>query len=119
MSALKSIMSWGLGRKHEHAPMDKLFTKTDPAADGEECLQDCQSCSIRYPRNFKVDEDDNLYAGVKGWSTHLIVGTGKTDWVRDVTDEKGSVMEAVGKASAPENGVSLNSGSEEERGVEC
>ena len=27
----------------------------------------------------------------------MLVATGKTDWVRDVTDQKGSVMEAVGK----------------------
>lgn len=27
----------------------------------------------------------------------MIVGTGKSDWVRDVTDEKGSLMQAVGK----------------------
>lgn len=106
MVDLKSIVSWGLGRKHDHAAIDKLFTKTDPASDGDECLHDCESCSVKYPASFSIDEDDKLYGGVKGWSTHLIVATGKTDWVRDVTDEKGSVMEAVGKANAPENGVS-------------
>lgn len=111
MSAFKSIVSWGLGWKPDHAPIDKLFTKTDPTADGEECLHDCDSCSIKYPRSFKIDEDDKLYGGVKGWSTHLIVATGKTDWVRDVTDEKGSVMEAVGKADAPDNGKLMLSAS--------
>ena len=35
-----------------------------------------------------------------------MVATGKTDWVRDVADEKGSVMQAVGKSSGPTNGVS-------------
>lgn len=43
-----------------------------------------------------------------GWDTHLVVATGKTDWVRDVADEVGSVMEAVGKleeAKKPSNGV--------------
>ena len=85
--------------------MGQLFAKTDPATDGEDCLHDCESCSIKYPRGFKIDEEDVLYGEVKAWSTHLLVGTGKTDWVRDVTDEKGSVMEAVGKADAPSNGV--------------
>lgn len=28
---------------------------------------------------------------------HAIVATGKTDWLRDVKDEKGSVMMALGK----------------------
>jgi hypothetical protein len=86
---------------------DSLFTKTDPAVDGEACLTDCESCSIRFPRKFEVESDDKLYGNIAGWNTHLIVATGKTDWVRDVSDEKGSVMEAVAKADEPTNGVSL------------
>lgn len=83
-----------------------LFTKTDPAVDGEDCLKDCESCHISYPRKFEIDQDDKLYGNIGGWNTHLIVATGKTDWVRDVADEKGSVMEAVAKAEEPTNGVS-------------
>ena len=74
-----------------------LFPQTTAAVDGDESLHDCSSCTVHYPSKFSIDEDDTLYGQVKGWDTHLIVGTGKTDWVRDVTDEKGSVMEAVGK----------------------
>ncbi|KAI6888342.1 sucrase/ferredoxin-like family protein [Hortaea werneckii] len=74
-----------------------LFPPTDPAIDGDECLHDCASCSIQYPRKFAIDEDDKLYGEIKGWNRHLLVATGKTDWVRDVEEEKGSVMEAVGK----------------------
>lgn len=88
------------------ARMEALFAKTDAAADGDECLHDCESCSVKYPRGFKVDEDDVLYGQVKGWSTHVLVGTGKADWVRDVADEKGSVMEAIHKAGGVTNGVS-------------
>jgi hypothetical protein len=87
---------------------DSLFTKTDPAVDGDACLTDCESCHIQYPRKFgEIDEDDKLYGNIAGWNTHVIVATGKTDWVRDVGDEKGSVMEAVAKADEPTNGVSL------------
>lgn len=85
---------------------DSLFPKTDPAIDGDDCLEDCSSCSIRYPRKFEIEEDDKLYGNIAAWSTHIIVATGKTDWVRDVGDEKGSVMEAVAKADEPTNGVS-------------
>ncbi|KAI6806546.1 sucrase/ferredoxin-like family protein [Hortaea werneckii] len=74
-----------------------LFAPTDPAIDGDECLHDCASCSIQYPRKFAIDEDEKLYGEIKGWNRHLLVATGKTDWVRDVEEEKGSVMEAVGK----------------------
>lgn len=82
-----------------------LFLPTDPTTDGEECLHDCSSCSVKLPRKWSIDTEDSLYGHVNEWETHLIVATGKCDWVKDVCDEKGSVMEAVGKADAPTNGV--------------
>ena len=88
------------------APEGQLFTKVDPAVDGEDCDHDCSTCTIKYPAKFSIDEEEPLYGHVKGWATHLLVATGKSDWVRDVADEKGSVMEAVEKASKPSNGVS-------------
>jgi len=94
--SLKSLMSSVLGRGSSGAGsgatpgVTELFAKTDPARDGDECLHDCDSCTVH----------------VKGWSTHVLVGTGKADWVRDVADEKGSVMEAIDRADAPTNGVS-------------
>ena len=74
-----------------------LFPSVDPSIDGDDCDHDCASCTVHYPAKFSIDEDDKLYGHVKGWSTHLVVATGKSDWVRDVADEKGSVMEAVGR----------------------
>ncbi|KAK3210364.1 hypothetical protein GRF29_44g2472727 [Pseudopithomyces chartarum] len=92
---------------------DALFPTTDPTADGDDCLRDCASCTIKYPRKFTIDEDEELYGHVKGWSTHLIVATGKTDWVRDVADEKGSIMEAVDKGDVkPSNGRLMLSASD-------
>lgn len=86
---------------------DKLFTKVDPAVDGEDCLHDCATCTVKYPAKFDIDHEDELYGHVKGWATHLLVATGKSDWVRDVADEEGSVMEAIEKGGLePSNGVS-------------
>jgi len=86
---------------------DALFPRTRPDVDGEECLHDCESCSVHYPRKFAIDEEDALYGQVKGWARHLIVATGKTDWVRDVQEEIGSVMEAVGKHGEDVRGGNL------------
>lgn len=87
--------------------MYKLFPKTDPLVDGEECLWDCDSCTRKYPAKFSIDEEDELFGKVDRWDTHLIVATGKDDWIRDVADERGSIMEAVGKGDTkPANGVS-------------
>ena len=91
--------------QQEPASARSLFAATDAAVDGEACLHDCDSCHVAYPRGFKIDEADVLYGHVKGWSTHLLVATGKTDWVRDVEDEKGSVMQALGRCpQKPANG---------------
>ncbi|KAL8649371.1 MAG: hypothetical protein Q9226_005603 [Calogaya cf. arnoldii] len=94
------------------APEGALFPKVDPALDGEDCDHDCESCSIKYPAKFKIDEDDKLYGHVNAWATHMLVATGKTDWVRDVSDEKGSVMEAVRDCEVePSNGKLMLSAS--------
>ena len=94
------------GTPAENTPLHALFRKVDPAIDGEDCDHDCESCIVSLPKGFKIDEDDKLYGYVKEWSTHVLVATGKTDWVRDVADEKGSVMEAISKADVkPSNGV--------------
>ncbi|MCJ1290950.1 hypothetical protein MMC34_002492 [Xylographa carneopallida] len=94
---------------HEHgfttAPAGALFPQVDPAVDGPDCALDCASCTVHYPAKFSIDEEEKLYGMVKGWATHMLVATGKTDWVRDVQDEKGSVMEAVGRwKGEPANG---------------
>ncbi|KAF2220814.1 Sucrase/ferredoxin-like-domain-containing protein [Elsinoe ampelina] len=83
----------------------ELFPITNPEVDGEECLHDCESCTVKYPSKWSIDEDDQVYGHINGWSTHLLVATGKTDWVRDVSDENGSVMEAVKDSNIqPTNG---------------
>ncbi|ORY62699.1 Sucrase/ferredoxin-like-domain-containing protein [Pseudomassariella vexata] len=89
----------------------ELFPPTNPEIDGEDCSHDCESCHISYPRGFKIEESDLLYGNIKGWSTHVLVATSKTDWVRDVEHEKGSVMQAFGKADKPANGRMMLSAS--------
>ena len=84
-------------------PNVTLFPKTNPSLDGDDCLHDCASCTIKYPAKWSIDESGKLYGEVKGWSRHLIVATGKSDWVRDVTDEKGSIMEAVADSQIKPN----------------
>lgn len=89
---------------HQAKPF--IFPKVDPAIDGDDCDHDCATCEIQYPKGFKIDEDEKLYGHVNGWATHILVATGKTDWVKDVSDEKGSVMEAVRDCKVePSNGV--------------
>jgi hypothetical protein len=104
-SLINSAKAFAIGDSGSKASMHDLFTKVDKAVDGEDCDHDCSSCSIRYPKGFKVEEGDDLYGFIKGWSTHVLVATGKTDWVHNVADEKGSVMQAIDAAKGPTNGV--------------
>jgi hypothetical protein len=120
MSAIRSLLNTALetisgastpapGTPPNATTLEELFPKVDPAVDGPDCDHDCETCEVSLSKGFKINEDDKLYGYVKGWSTHVLVATGKTDWVRDVADEKKSVMEAFGKSSVkPRNGVSVN-----------
>jgi hypothetical protein len=87
MASLKSFLPFGKGGKGAGGGGDgkpgvtSLFTKTDPAVDGDDCLHDCASCSVKYPARFKIEESDALYGHVKAWEAHLVVATGKADWV--------------------------------------
>lgn len=66
---------------------DGLFPCTSAAVDGPESEQDCESCSIKYPRIWWVNESADIYGEVSEWSTHIIIATGKTDWVGDADIE--------------------------------
>ncbi|KAL0633950.1 hypothetical protein Q9L58_007133 [Maublancomyces gigas] len=83
-----------------------LVTCEHDGDDDDDCDHDCAACpsagdgTSGYGKAFDkvgVDNDSELYGGVKKYSRHVIVATGETDWVRDVEDIKGSVMEALGK----------------------
>ncbi|AEO64138.1 58c3bf22-3464-4250-90a2-1ace7022ab8b [Thermothielavioides terrestris] len=107
-SALRSLINGAkalaIGNSGSKAALHELFPVVDKAVDGDDCDHDCDSCSVQYPKGFKIDESDDLYGFVKGWSTHVLVATGKTDWVRDIANEKGSVMQAIAGAKGPSNG---------------
>ncbi|KAF3164260.1 hypothetical protein TWF106_003401 [Orbilia oligospora] len=93
------VRSFTHGHQKSTITKDNLFD-TIPA----DCDQECHSCTIKYPANFKIEEGSDLWQTGDEWATHLIVATGKSDWVRNVSDEKGSIMEAISKAKKPTNG---------------
>ncbi|KAK4232474.1 Sucrase/ferredoxin-like-domain-containing protein [Podospora fimiseda] len=103
-SLINSAKALYIGNSGSKAELSELFPVVDKEVDGEDCDRDCDNCAIQYPKGFKIDEEDKLYGFVKGWSTHVLVATGKTDWVRDVADEKGSVMQALSHEKGPTNG---------------
>lgn len=99
-----------------------LVTCEHDKTDADECDHDCAACpqvapdgSSGYGKAFDkigVDHDGELWGGVKKYSRHVIVATGETDWIRDVDEIPGSVMEALKervKKGAVENRDGVNS----------
>lgn len=96
MAGLLTRLTSYLGTSTE--PQLKPVTDLLPAAP-EECLQECSSCPD-YPRSFwraGIERDSALYGGVKKWDLHVLVSTGRDNWMHDV-EEEGGVLTAVGKA---------------------
>ncbi|KAK2836829.1 hypothetical protein FQN49_006684, partial [Arthroderma sp. PD_2] len=81
-----------------------IFPPVDPEVDGEDCDRDCANCTIRYPSKFKIEEERKLYGMVKPVTNHVLVATGKSDWIPKVENEKGSLLEAFKRESSQPKG---------------
>lgn len=112
---LKSLLSFGRTAEVEkedttfsnRSKDDYIFPMVDPKVDGEDCDKDCSNCTIRYPSWFKINNQRQLYGNIKPFTTHVLVATGKTDWISKVEKERGSLMEAFKQSAKPKSGVCL------------
>ncbi|GFF22346.1 probable arabinan endo-1,5-alpha-L-arabinosidase D [Aspergillus udagawae] len=86
---LRSLLSFG------QRNTDYIFPTVDPKKDGPDCKQDCADCTVEFPSKVKIESLTPLYGHIKRVDTHVLVATGKSDWVEKVTQEKGSLMEAL------------------------
>ncbi|PGH19304.1 hypothetical protein AJ80_04057 [Polytolypa hystricis UAMH7299] len=98
---LKSLWSFGkLGLDSDSSNQNTdrddayIFPKVDPQVDGPDCLRDCADCTVQYPARFNTNNSRQLYGGIKPVTTHVLVATGKADWVRKAETEEGSLMQA-------------------------
>lgn len=78
-----------------------------PDAPPEACNA-CEACpSLEYPRSFQkigIDDTTPLWNGPSGWDVHMVVATGVTDWIRDVEEIDGSLMQSLSKVGDKEKG---------------
>ncbi|KAI9892443.1 MAG: hypothetical protein M1814_001400 [Vezdaea aestivalis] len=75
----------------------ELFPKVDPSVDGPDCNKECASCTVSLPRKWNIEENNKLYGFISAWGTHVLVGTGKADWIRNVDEEEGGLVQALSK----------------------
>ncbi|KAL3463015.1 Sucrase/ferredoxin-like-domain-containing protein [Aspergillus heterothallicus] len=90
---------------------DYIFPTVDPKEDGVDCKKDCADCTIEYPAKVKVDTSRPLYGHIKEFHTHVLVATGKSDWVNKVENERGSLMEAIHDSAGSKHGRMMVSAS--------
>ncbi|KJF61185.1 sucrase/ferredoxin domain-containing protein [Coccidioides immitis RS] len=76
-----------------------IFPTVDPESDGPDCTRDCADCTIKYPSRFMTENQRRLYGKVKPFATHVLVATGKSDWVPKVENMQGTLMEAFASTS--------------------
>lgn len=99
---LRSLLSFTIQTRSQ----GYIFPRVNPEEDGEDCLKDCSDCTAQFPLKVKVETSRPLYGHIKQFHTHVLVATGKTDWVEKVENEKGSLMEAFkSDAGKPTHGV--------------
>jgi hypothetical protein len=72
-----------------------------PLADLEECLACEAPCTpeeqVEYPSYISksIDRDLPLMGSVKPYGRHILISTGKKDWVHSIDEEDGSVAQAI------------------------
>ncbi|EED15332.1 conserved hypothetical protein [Talaromyces stipitatus ATCC 10500] len=81
---------------------DYIFPAVNTQEDGPDCLKDCSDCTVHLPDKFHIDSERKIYGKVKPFTTHVLVGTGKSDWVSKPEGERGSLVHALCEVSSKE-----------------
>ncbi|ODQ82086.1 hypothetical protein BABINDRAFT_160282 [Babjeviella inositovora NRRL Y-12698] len=88
-------------------------------SDDDTCSMDCGACTTSFPSSLKLsDEDDGntvLWRSTANYDLHCVVPTGKTDWIRDATDVRGTVKKQIAEWSKSNTATKLV-GKDGERG---
>jgi (2Fe-2S) ferredoxin len=72
-----------------------------PTANLDECLACANPCSaeeeVIYPSyiNKSIDRETPLAGSVKPYGRHVLISTGKTDWIHSIDEENGSVVQSI------------------------
>ncbi|KAG8758886.1 hypothetical protein FRC14_007151 [Serendipita sp. 396] len=63
------------------------------------CADPCEAGHLEYPPRFDVDTSGDMLGSVKPYMRQVVISTGKADWVREVTDEDGSLAQLLSSVS--------------------
>ncbi|QGA19505.1 hypothetical protein EYB26_007194 [Talaromyces marneffei] len=81
---------------------DYIFPTVNTQEDGLDCLKDCTDCTVHFPDKFHIDSESKIYGKIKPFATHVLVATGKSDWVSKPEWERGTIVHALCEANSKE-----------------
>ncbi|KAI9066756.1 hypothetical protein FKP32DRAFT_1673600 [Trametes sanguinea] len=102
MSAFRKLKALALGHNTD---MDQTAAQLQAAAvplsdaPCRGCADPCDEGHDEYPK-FDVDMETEMLGSVKPYARQIVISTGKTDWVREVTDAKGTLAAYVDELSS-------------------
>jgi len=96
MFGFRALHSIAFGRQED--PLCRTLRAFDvplTTAECRACMDPCDLGHEVYPRRFDVDMDTQMLGSVKSYHRQIIISTGKSDWDRDITDDKNSLAAAM------------------------
>ncbi|KAI0375533.1 hypothetical protein BV20DRAFT_1040173 [Pilatotrama ljubarskyi] len=102
MSAFRKLKALALGQNTDlDLTAAQLQAASVPVSDApcRGCADPCDEGHEEYPK-FDVDMETEMLGSVKPYARQIVISTGKTDWVREVTDAKGTLAAYVDELSS-------------------
>ncbi|KAH9482609.1 Altered inheritance of mitochondria protein 32 [Psilocybe cubensis] len=109
MYGFKALQSLVFG--YQEDPLCKTLRASDVPVTTADCRACADPCDLEekltwlalhagheaYPRRFDIDMDTQMLGSVKPYHRQVVISTGKSDWERDITDDKLSLAAAIGE----------------------
>ncbi|KAI0327791.1 hypothetical protein GY45DRAFT_1091228 [Cubamyces sp. BRFM 1775] len=102
MSAFRKLKALALGQNTDiDQTAAQLQSAAIPVSDApcRGCADPCDEGHDEYPK-FDVDMETEMLGSVKPYARQIVISTGKSDWVREVTDAKGTLAAYVDELSS-------------------
>ncbi|CAE6516054.1 unnamed protein product [Rhizoctonia solani] len=111
--AIQSTMFSALSLVRSPPQVEELGSKLDSAGvpftldPCRACADPCDLGHEEWPNRFDVDLSSDMLGSVKPYGRQVVISTGKSDWVREVTEESNSLAEHLNNVHVTEESNSL------------
>ncbi|KAI0774168.1 Sucrase/ferredoxin-like-domain-containing protein [Fomes fomentarius] len=115
MSTFRKLKALALGHNLDmNQTSHQLQAASVPVSEApcRGCADPCDEGHDEYPK-FDVDHETEMLGSVKPYGRQIVISTGKSDWVREVTDAKGTLAAHI--SSVDSSGVSNGGAKEKEK----